>query len=252
MHVRLADEAVCIGPPAARDSYLNKAAILTAASITGADAIHPGYGFLSENADFAEMVEAQGLQFIGPAPDHIRMMGDKIQAKAAMMRGSACRWCPARTVPSLDVETALELGRQHRLPAAGQGLGRRRRAGDEGGARPPRSCPRRCASPKRRGPRRVRQRRGLYRALPRQAAAHRAAGAGRQPRGRWCTWASATARCSAATRSCWRRRVRRHSAAAQRDDDRRDGDRPHSGSSGTATPARWSSSTRTGISPSSR
>jgi len=84
MHVRLADESVCIGPPAARNSYLNIHAILSAASITGADAIHPGYGFLSENADFAEMVEAHGLAFIGPSPQHIRMMGDKIAAKAAM------------------------------------------------------------------------------------------------------------------------------------------------------------------------
>ena len=83
MHVRLADEAVCIGPPAARDSYLNKAAILSAATITGADAIHPGYGFLSENADFAQMVEEHGFVFIGPTPDHIRMMGDKITAKQA-------------------------------------------------------------------------------------------------------------------------------------------------------------------------
>ncbi len=86
MHVRLADEAVCIGPAAARDSYLNKAAILTAAAITGADAIHPGYGFLAENAGFAEMCEAQELVFIGPTAEHIRMMGDKIQAKAAMAR----------------------------------------------------------------------------------------------------------------------------------------------------------------------
>src|ERR1700687_5887346 len=84
MHVRLADESVCIGPPPARDSYLNVAAILSAATITGADAIHPGYGFLSENAEFAEMVEAHGLTFIGPSPDHIRMMGDKIAAKTAM------------------------------------------------------------------------------------------------------------------------------------------------------------------------
>ncbi|CAA7625609.1 acetyl-CoA carboxylase, biotin carboxylase subunit [Candidatus Terasakiella magnetica] len=86
MHVRLADEAVCIGPPSARDSYLNKAAILTAATITGADAIHPGYGFLSENADFAQMVEEHGFVFIGPTPDHIRMMGDKITAKQAAKR----------------------------------------------------------------------------------------------------------------------------------------------------------------------
>jgi acetyl-CoA carboxylase biotin carboxylase subunit len=84
MHVRLADESVCIGPPSARDSYLNMAAILTAASVTGADAIHPGYGFLSENAGFAEMVEDHGLTFIGPSAAHIRMMGDKITAKAAM------------------------------------------------------------------------------------------------------------------------------------------------------------------------
>ncbi len=84
MHVRLADESVCIGPPPARDSYLKIPAILSAATITGADAIHPGYGFLSENADFAEMVEAHGLTFIGPSPAHIRMMGDKIAAKTAM------------------------------------------------------------------------------------------------------------------------------------------------------------------------
>jgi acetyl-CoA carboxylase biotin carboxylase subunit len=84
MHVRLADESVCIGPPSARDSYLNIPAILSAAAVTGADAIHPGYGFLSENARFAEMVEAHGMTFIGPAPAHIRMMGDKITAKAAM------------------------------------------------------------------------------------------------------------------------------------------------------------------------
>jgi acetyl-CoA carboxylase biotin carboxylase subunit len=82
--VRLADESVCIGPPSARDSYLNVANILSAASVTGADAIHPGYGFLSENAGFAEMVEAHGLTFIGPSSAHIRMMGDKITAKAAV------------------------------------------------------------------------------------------------------------------------------------------------------------------------
>jgi acetyl-CoA carboxylase biotin carboxylase subunit len=84
MHVRLADESVCVGPPAARESYLNMPAILSAALITGAAAIHPGYGFLSENAAFAEMVEAHGLTFIGPTSDHIRMMGDKITAKTTM------------------------------------------------------------------------------------------------------------------------------------------------------------------------
>jgi acetyl-CoA carboxylase biotin carboxylase subunit len=85
MHVRLADESVCIGPPLARDSYLNMPAIISAALITGAEAIHPGYGFLSENAAFAEMVEAHNLVFIGPTAKHIRMMGDKITAKTTMM-----------------------------------------------------------------------------------------------------------------------------------------------------------------------
>jgi acetyl-CoA carboxylase biotin carboxylase subunit len=86
MHVRLADESVCIGPPAARESYMNMAAILSAAIITGADAIHPGYGFLAENPQFAHMVEAHDLTFIGPSSDHIRIMGDKIAAKETMAR----------------------------------------------------------------------------------------------------------------------------------------------------------------------
>jgi acetyl-CoA carboxylase biotin carboxylase subunit len=81
MHVRLADESVCIGPPPAAQSYLNIPAIISACEITGAEAIHPGYGFLSENAKFAEIVEEHGLTFIGPRPEHIRMMGDKITAK---------------------------------------------------------------------------------------------------------------------------------------------------------------------------
>ena len=86
MHVRLADESVCIGPPPAAESYLNKAAILAAAEITGADAIHPGYGFLAENGDFAQMVIEHGVTFIGPRPEHIRVMGDKIVAKETMRR----------------------------------------------------------------------------------------------------------------------------------------------------------------------
>jgi acetyl-CoA carboxylase biotin carboxylase subunit len=81
MHVRLADESVCIGPPTARDSYLNIPALLAACEITGADAVHPGYGFLSENARFAEILEEHNVHFIGPKPAHIRLMGDKIEAK---------------------------------------------------------------------------------------------------------------------------------------------------------------------------
>ncbi len=81
MHVRLADESVCIGPPAARESYLNIPALVTACEITGADAVHPGYGFLSENARFAEILEEHKITFIGPTSEHIRIMGDKIEAK---------------------------------------------------------------------------------------------------------------------------------------------------------------------------
>jgi len=86
MNVRLADETVCIGPPQPRQSYLNISAILSAAAITGADAIHPGLGFLSENAEFASAVEEHGFVFIGPSPDHIRLMGDKVRAKAEAIR----------------------------------------------------------------------------------------------------------------------------------------------------------------------
>ncbi len=81
MGVRLADESVCIGPPPSKDSYLNIPAVLSAAALTGADAIHPGYGFLSENAEFARMVEEHGFAFIGPTPEHIKQMGDKVIAK---------------------------------------------------------------------------------------------------------------------------------------------------------------------------
>ncbi|QUL39164.1 acetyl-CoA carboxylase biotin carboxylase subunit [Erythrobacter sp. JK5] len=81
MHVRLADRAVCIGPPPAAESYLNQAAIISAAEVSGCDAIHPGYGFLSENAKFAEIVEAHDIAWIGPKPEHIRTMGDKVEAK---------------------------------------------------------------------------------------------------------------------------------------------------------------------------
>ncbi len=96
MHVRLADESVCIGPPPARGSYLNMPAILSAATVTGADAIHPGVGFLAENADFAQMVIEHGFTFIGPTPAHIRVMGDKITAKRAM------RELGVPTVPGTD------------------------------------------------------------------------------------------------------------------------------------------------------
>ena len=85
-YVKLAEEAVCIGPAASNLSYLNMPAIISAAEVTDAEAIHPGYGFLSENADFAERVEKSGFQFIGPTPESIRIMGDKVSAKQAMIK----------------------------------------------------------------------------------------------------------------------------------------------------------------------
>jgi acetyl-CoA carboxylase, biotin carboxylase subunit len=96
MHVRLADESVCIGPPPARDSYLNIPALLAACEITGADAVHPGYGFLAENARFAEILAEHHVHFIGPRPEHIRLMGDKIAAK------HAARQLGIPTVPGSD------------------------------------------------------------------------------------------------------------------------------------------------------
>jgi acetyl-CoA carboxylase biotin carboxylase subunit len=99
MHVRLADESVCIGPAPAAKSYLNVPAIISAAEITGAEAIHPGYGFLSENARFAEIVGAHGMTFIGPKPEHIQVMGDKISAKKTV-KAAGSLWCPGQKAGS--------------------------------------------------------------------------------------------------------------------------------------------------------
>jgi acetyl-CoA carboxylase biotin carboxylase subunit len=104
MHVRLADESVCIGPPPAKDSYLNVPALLAACEITGADAVHPGYGFLSENARFAEILADHNLHFIGPKAEHIRLMGDKIEAKKTAKR-LGIPWFPDRTVASAPATT---------------------------------------------------------------------------------------------------------------------------------------------------
>ncbi len=106
MHVRLADEAVCIGPAKSTESYLNKSAIISAAIITGADAIHPGYGFLSENADFAEMVAEHGITFIGPKPEQIRTMGDKLLAREAAIASGLPVIPGSPALP--DIETAKQ------------------------------------------------------------------------------------------------------------------------------------------------
>ncbi|MDQ5767600.1 acetyl-CoA carboxylase biotin carboxylase subunit [Thiothrix subterranea] len=127
-HVRLADESVCIGPPRSIDSYLNIPAIISAAEVTGADAIHPGYGFLSENADFAERVESSGFIFIGPRAETIRLMGDKISAKDAMIAaGVPCVPGSEGGTPE-DPEEILKMGTRIGYPlivkATGGGGGR--------------------------------------------------------------------------------------------------------------------------------
>ena len=127
MHVRLADESVCIGPPAARDSYLNIPALVTACEITGADAVHPGYGFLSENARFAEILEEHKITFIGPTSEHIRIMGDKIEAKVTAQKlgipvvpGSD----GAVTSEAQAIEVAKKMGFPVLIKAAAGGGGR--------------------------------------------------------------------------------------------------------------------------------
>jgi acetyl-CoA carboxylase biotin carboxylase subunit len=127
MHVKLADESVCIGPPPARDSYLNVPALMAACEITGADAVHPGYGFLSENARFADILTEHGLVFIGPKAEHIRLMGDKIEAKrTATKLGIPC--VPGSEGAVSDEDEALRIARDIGYPvlvkAAAGGGGR--------------------------------------------------------------------------------------------------------------------------------
>ena len=127
MHVKLADESVCIGPPTARDSYLNIPALLSACEITGADAIHPGYGFLSENARFAEILAEHNIAFIGPKAEHIRIMGDKIEAKRTVKRlGIPC--VPGSEGGITDDQEAIKVAKEIGFPvlvkAAAGGGGR--------------------------------------------------------------------------------------------------------------------------------
>ena len=106
MHVRMADEAICIGPPPSSQSYLSFPAILSACEIPGAQAIHPGYGFLSENAAFVQAVEDHGLTFIGPSAEHIRMMGDKATARELIHGMPQDEWKATRQSPATDAQIA--------------------------------------------------------------------------------------------------------------------------------------------------
>ena len=183
MHTRLADESVCIGPPSPRESYLNIPAIIAAGAITNANAIHPGYGFLSESPDFAAIVEEHGFVFIGPSPAHITLMGDKIRAKqTAAALGLPVVPGSARGAGGCR---RLRPGRgRDRLSGSHQGGGGRRRTRDEAG-RPPRGAGRR---------RRHRTRRGrgppspttrsIWRSSSPRAAPYRGAGARRYVRQR--------------------------------------------------------------------
>jgi hypothetical protein len=197
-HVLLADESVCIGPPPSAQSYLNMPAIISAAEVTDSVAIHPGYGFLSENADFAERVEKSGFVFVGPKAETIRTMGDKVSAiKVMKSHGVPC-------VPSSDGPLG-EDGRQpahrarHRLPGDHQGLRRRRRSRHARGAR--RGVAAECHRHHARGSaRRLRQRPGVHGEVPGETAAHRVPGAGGRFPVTSSISASATAPCSAATR----------------------------------------------------
>ena len=133
MHVRLADESVCIGPPAARDCYLNVPALLAACEITGADAVHPGYGFLSENARFAEILAEHNIDFIGPKAEHIRTMGDKIEAKQTAKK-LGIPVVPGSDGGITDDGEALKVAKKIGFPGAGESRGRRRRTRHEGRA----------------------------------------------------------------------------------------------------------------------
>ena len=207
MHVRLADESVRIGPPPAKDSYLNIPAILSAAAITGADALHPGYGFLSENANFAEMVEAHGLTFIGPGPQHIRMMGDKITAKATMAalgvplvsgsEGAVADLAAARIV-------AGQIGYPVLIKAAAGGGGRGMKVAQRAGR-----VGRGAFSLARTEARTAFGNDAVYLEKYLDRPRHIELQIMADNHGEtWCISAGAFVRCSGGTRSCWRRPVR--------------------------------------------
>ena len=126
LHVRFADEAICIGPPRPADSYLNVPAVISAAEIANVDAIHPGYGLLSENANFAEVCRASNIKFIGPPPEVTRLMGEKEKARQAMKKPRS-RSCLVPMASSPSEEEAQDVAQQGRLSRHSQSQGRRRR-----------------------------------------------------------------------------------------------------------------------------
>jgi acetyl-CoA carboxylase biotin carboxylase subunit len=210
-YVKLADESVCIGPAASKDSYLNIPAIISAAEVTDAEAIHPGYGFLSENADFAERVERSGFVFIGPRPESIRLMGDKVSAKRAMVEAGV------PTVPGSDgalpedpreiIRTARAVGYPVIIKASGGGGGRGMRVVHTEAA---------LLSAVTMTRQEAQTALGTPWSTWRSSSRTRATSRSRSSPTSIATrsgWASATAPCSGATRRSWRRRPRRASRA---------------------------------------
>ena len=204
LHVRFADEAICIGPPQLAQSYLNIPAVISAAEIANVDAIHPGYGLLAENANFAEVCETCNIKFIGPPPEVTRLMGEKEKARAAMKkrrRADSARlgWHSRQRRRSHGVGAAGRISRDH------QGFGRRRRA------RHAHRAQRRGAagavqggvSPKRR------RRSATATSTWRSSSSGRGTLSSRSwptSTATWSAWASASAPSSAGIRSCWRNR----------------------------------------------
>ena len=249
LHVRLADEAYALGGQTAAESYLNTDAILDALAKSGADGVHPGYGFFSENADFASAITERGVAFIGPPPAAIVEMGDKVSSRLAAMRaGVAC--VPGTTEFVTDAAGGPRLRRVQRLAGRHQGRLRRRWPGHEG-----RPVARRGRGGHRVGPAGgqgvLRPGRDLPRALPDLAPAHRDADRRRPARATSSGSPSGTARRSAVTRSWSRRAPRRPSptSSATRWATPRSRWRRRSA---TRTPGRSSSSSRTASSSSSR
>ncbi len=177
LHVQFADEAICIGPPRAADSYLNVPAVISAAEIADVDAIHPGYGLLSENANFAEVCRASNIKFIGPPPEVTRLMGEKEKARQAMKKAKVPISAGVGRHPEHRRGSA-RMGRARGLSGDFEGEGRRRRTRHAYRARLRRTAEF-VSCGIYRGGERIWQRRALHGEVHRRPAAHRVPGAGR-------------------------------------------------------------------------
>ncbi len=214
--VRFADEAICIGPPQLALSYLNIPAVISAAEIANVEAVHPGYGLLAENANFAEVCETSGIKFIGPRPEVTRLMGEKEKARAAMKQAGVPILPGSDGIIASDGE-ALEWARHGGLSGDRQGFGGRRRT--RHAHRPQRGRIAWAVSGRRRRKRRARSATAIstwrstssipgtsnFRCWPTSTAM-------------WSAWASASAPSSGGTRSCWRNRLPRSVTPALRDE----------------------------------